>query len=186
VAQPSALGRLVERGVLDGELAALLSVLAELGVPLVVAGRERAAAELVRGALVEAAGAARAAGAPAGPSGGATGGVLVADSLAEVVRLAGARLASEVPDELRDLGLLVVVRAGTTGPRVEAAHYIRPLERDAGGHVQRRRPAVLAAWDERSGRWEHFAWGITTELAERAGLTVVELERALADRAASL
>lgn len=171
------LADLVSTDVLDAELAALLWLLGERGVPLVVASRQSAAAEAVRAALVEA----------AGPAGSTTaGGTLFADSLDEAVRLAGASAARGIPDELRDLGVVVVVRAAGGRPRVVAAHYIRPLERDAGGHVQRRGPAVLAAWDERRGRWEHFAWAVIAELAARAGLARPDFDRLLAERVALL
>ena len=161
---------LLAEGVLDAELAALLTVLAEHGVPLVVAGRSAPAAEAVHGVLAA----------------GRGGGVLLADSLDEVVRLAGARAAGELPDELRELGVLVVVRIVEGRPRIVAAHYVRPLERDAGGHVQRRGPAVLATFDERSGGWEHFAWAVTAELAERAGLERHAFEDEVEGRRAEL
>jgi hypothetical protein len=50
-----------------------------------------------------------------------------------------------------------------------AAHYVRPVSRDAHGHVQRLPPAVLATWDPHADRHEHFAWGIAPELAVRIG-----------------
>jgi len=156
----AALSDQVATGVLDAELAALLSVLVERGVPLVVASRAPEAASALRAALT-----------------GAAGGVLLADSLEEVLRLSGAAPGA-VPDELREMGLVLVVRAVEGGaPRLVAGHYIRRLERDAGGHVQRRPPAVLAAWSEREGRLEHFYWGITAELADHAGLGLADLER---------
>ncbi|MDP8905082.1 MAG: hypothetical protein M3N29_07180, partial [Chloroflexota bacterium] len=155
--------------VLDVELAALLWLLADRGVPLVVASRSRAAGAELRSALT-----------------GSEGGLLIADSLEEVLRLSGAA-SGTVPDELREMGVVVVLRElPDAGLRVAAAHYIRRLERDAGGHVQRRPPAVLAARDERDGRLEHFAWGVTTELAEHAGLPLVEFQRQLDERAALL
>ncbi|MEZ4598033.1 MAG: hypothetical protein R3C32_15195 [Chloroflexota bacterium] len=51
--------------------------------------------------------------------------------------------------------------------RVTAAHYLRPIERDVGGHIQRRPPAVLATWDPTADAFDHFAWGVTGELADR-------------------
>ena len=68
-------------------------------------------------------------------------------------------------DELSRLGLVLVVQ----DQRVVAAHYLRPVARDMHGHVQKLGPAVLATWDERSGQFEHFAWGVTPELAIRTG-----------------
>ena len=57
-----------------------------------------------------------------------------------------------------------------------AAHYIRPVARDEHGHVQRLGPAVLATWDADHDRFEHFAWGITPELALRVGRTAGDFE----------
>lgn len=155
-------------GVLDAELAGLLWLLAERGVPLVVASRATAPAADLRAALTT-----------------QSGGVLIADSLAEVLRLSGA-IAGGVPDELRELGVVVIVREVTDRPRVVAAHYVRRLERDAAGHLQRRPPAVLAAWDDGEARLEHFAWGVTAELADHAGMPVAEFERSHRERSAYL
>ena len=47
-------------------------------------------------------------------------------------------------------------------------------------------PAVLATWDPASNRFEHFAWGITAELADRIGMRPVDLEREQARRAETL
>ena len=62
-----------------------------------------------------------------------------------------------------------------------AAHYLRPVARDMHGHVQKLGPAVLATWDGRAGRFEHFGWGVTPELAMRTGRHAgdfeIELER---------
>jgi len=66
-------------------------------------------------------------------------------------------------DEQRALGLVVVVGGG----RAAAVHYIRPVERDREGHLQRRPPAVLSTWDDARGTVEHFAWAMTPELAAR-------------------
>lgn len=94
-------------------------------------------------------------------------------------------------DELSRLGLVLVIRAldgepGTDGEaarRVAAAHYVRPVVRDAHGHVQRMPPAVLAAHDPRTDRLEHFSWGIVTELAARTGRRALDFEREQARRA---
>lgn len=163
-----ALAAQVGAGVLDTDLAALLSVLVEHGVPLVVASRGPEAASALRAALTRSA-----------------GGVLLADSLEEVLRLSGAAPGT-VPDELRDMGLVLVLRAVDAAPRLVAAHYIRRLERDAGGHIQRRPPAVLAAWNERDGRLEHFYWSITADLADHAGLSLADFERERRSRAARM
>lgn len=81
-----------------------------------------------------------------------------------------------------------VARTGEAGAvhRVAAAHYVRPVVRDAHGHVQRLPPAVLAAREVQTDRLEHFAWGVVGELAERAGLRPTEFEREQARRASYL
>ncbi len=88
-------------------------------------------------------------------------------------------------DEISFLGGVLIV-APTDGPggatgrpsgRVEAAHYLRPVARDAGGHVQRLAPAVLATWDPERGAYDHFAWAIYPELAARTGRRAGDLER---------
>ena len=72
------------------------------------------------------------------------------------------------------------------GQRVVAAHYLRPVARDAGGHVQRLGPAVLAAWDTNRGEYDHFEWGIYPELAARTGRRAGDLEAAHRGRAEEL
>ena len=161
--QPS-LRELTALGELDPGVAALLWLLAEHGLPLTVASPARAAAERTRAAIVDAAGTGRAARlAPAG-------GVMLADSLEAVLRLLGGDAA--LNDATRDLGLVVI----HDGRRVTSAHYVRPVERDGAGHLQRRPPAVLAAWNERSGSVDDFSWAVTDELADRIGLTRQDLE----------
>jgi hypothetical protein len=152
---------MVADGLADIELAALLWLLGDHGVPLVLASREPGAADAIRAALP------------------GLSGTLAAASLDEVARLGGGSAAHGLPDELRDLGVVIVVGRSDGILRISAAHYVRPIERDAGGHVQRRGPAVLATFDERAGEWAHFAWGVEAELAERAGLDQAELGRSL-------
>ena len=89
-------------------------------------------------------------------------------------------------DETSRLGLVLAVGDVARGPRVLAAHNVRPLARDQHGHVQRLPPAVLATWTMTTDAWDHFAWGISPELAARVGSTPVELEREQAGRAAAL
>ena len=93
-----------------------------------------------------------------------------ADSLDEVfdaLRQPPVRLAD---DELSHLGAVLVLRlVGARRRRVVAAHYVRPVARDQHGHLQRLGPAVLATWDPAVDGFEHFAWGITPELALRVG-----------------
>ncbi len=66
---------------------------------------------------------------------------------------------------------------GTVAWRAGACHYVRPLELDAAGHLQRRPPAVLATWDPHHDQLEHFEWGVTAELAMRVGLARDEFEK---------
>ena len=92
-------------------------------------------------------------------------------------------------DEASFLGVVLVVdrRAEAGGePRVTAAHYLRPLVRDAGGHPRRQRPAVLAAWEPGGDRWEDFAWGIGPDLAERCRMRAGDFEAERERRAALL
>ena len=45
---------------------------------------------------------------------------------------------SHLPDDaVRRLGTVLVLSSRPPGPRVVAAHYLRPTERDGGGHLQR-------------------------------------------------
>jgi hypothetical protein len=165
VADRSAVVAAIAHGVLDAELAALLWVLTDAGVPLVVASHLTEAAGQLRRAFT-----------------GSAGGVLVADSLEEVLRLSGAP-AGTIPDELRELGVVLIVGDVDGWAKVTSAHYVRRLERDAGGHLQRRPPGVLAVWEARDAHFEHFWWAITAELADHAGISPDELERRQADRA---
>jgi hypothetical protein len=92
-------------------------------------------------------------------------------------------------DELSRLGVVIVIRevappgGGEARRRVVAAHYVRPVVRDAHGHVQRMAPAVLAAYESRTDELEHFAWGIVPELAVRVGRSASDFEREQARRA---
>lgn len=81
-------------------------------------------------------------------------------------------------DELSRLGLVLILRRlDDDRRRVAAAHYVRPVARDEHGHVQRLGPAVLATWDARGDRFEHFGWGVTPELAARLGRRAGDLEQ---------
>lgn len=124
---------------------------------------------------------------------------LHADSLEEVFEQLGAPPVSLSEDEVRRLGVVVILRLigpdgevlhypegsmeAEFGPlqpavrrRAVAVHYLRPVERDGHGHLQRRPPAVLATWDRASDCFEHFAWGVTSELAERVGRSQSDFE----------
>ena len=171
-------------GALDGELLALVWMLAELGVPLTVAAPDATAARELRNGICALLPADRHAADLA-----LAGGTVVAASLEDVLRVLGGGSGhtghgesshgesnhreqghgeqghGEIADEVRDLGIVLVLRDG----RVVAAHYIRPVERDGAGHLQRRPPALLAAWSADAPAPDHFYWAITDELATRAG-----------------
>ena len=189
---------LIAQGVLDAELAALIWVLVEGRVPLVVAappGRAGAGGQLVAGVIgsVRAgedvgglAAPLSAAGASSLIRGRRAGGVVEAGSLGEIRERLGSGPLPLTPDQLTFLGCVLVLgeSAGARRGRlrVTAAHYVRPLARDAHGHSQRLDPAVLATWDERLGRYEHFAWGVLPEIAARLGRRAGDLEADLHHR----
>ena len=89
-------------------------------------------------------------------------------------------------DERSRLGVVLALGEVSRGPRVLAAHYVRPVARDQHGDVQRLPPAVLATWNVTTDSFDHFAWGVLPELAERVGRRPVELEREQARLAAEL
>ncbi len=191
---------LVADGTLDAELAALLWLLVEDGVPLIVTGdTDVGVRAAVASAILDVA--------PGRPwvvvdadrerpdadalgatlRGGVTPAVVVrAASLRDAI----ARLAappSGLPDDaVRRLGAVLVVEGPEPRVRVTAAHYLRPVERDAQGHIQRRPPAVLATWDPAADQFEHFAWGITPELADRIDRAQADFEDRQATRASGL
>ena len=201
---------LVMAGLLDAPLAALAWLLVERGVPVLVAGPEPAARIALLDALAAALPPARrpdrgasvggdrlvrvaatvsastspgvlraALAATSGRSGLAA--AVAADSLAGVLDVLHRQGLTD--DEATFLGLVLVL--GTpAGPeaaaRVVAAHYLRPVVRDAGGHPRRLGPAVLATWDGAARGWEDFSWGILPDLADRARMRAgdFEVERA--------
>jgi hypothetical protein len=119
------------------------------------------------------------------------GATIHADSLEEVFDALHRPPVAMTDDELTRLGVVLILRAYPPPPgdveagparRVVAAHYVRPLARDAHGHVQRLGPAVLATWDEREDEFEHFSWGILAELAERTGRRAGDFEQELERR----
>lgn len=189
---------LVSTGVLDAELAALVWLLVESHVPVVVAApeaRAAAGAQLLAGILasirpdVDVAALQApmtAAGASSLTRGRRAGGVLEAGSLGEIRERLGAGPLPLNPDQLTFLGCVLVLGESTGARRgrlrVTVAHYVRPLARDGHGHSQRLDPAVLAAWDDRLGRYEHFAWGVLPEIADRVGRRAGDLEADLHHR----
>jgi hypothetical protein len=111
----------------------------------------------------------------------ALGLTLAAPDLGGVLeRLAAAGLPE---DGVRRLGVVIVLVETAAGLRCAAVHYLRPTERDGQGHLQRRPPAVLAAWDEAADTFEDYAWGITPELADRIGRSQADLEERRSTRA---
>jgi hypothetical protein len=188
---------------MDAELAALVWVLVEARVPVVVAapeGRAGAGGQL-RAAIV---GSIQpdepiesllspmgAAGAGSLVRGRRAGGVVEARSLGEVRQRLGGGPLPLTDDQLTFLGCVLVIgeddgsaaSGGRRGRvRITAAHYVRPLARDAHGHPQRLDPAVLATWDPRLERYEHFAWGVIPEIAARLGRRTGDLEADLHHR----
>ncbi len=110
------------------------------------------------------------------------GATIHAESLEGVFDLLGGPDVGLTDDELSRLGVVLILRVvrspsdGRPVRRVVAAHYVRPVARDAAGHVQRLGPAVLATWDGRADRFEDFAWGVVPELAERVGRRAGDFE----------
>lgn len=119
------------------------------------------------------------------PAGLGLGLALEADSLDAVLRAVAAPGMRTLEDRRSYLGLVLIVDpAGPATPlgRLRVAHYVRPIARDAGGHVQRLPPAVLASRDAADGRLEDFSWGVASELAARVGRSPVEFGRAVEER----
>lgn len=198
IANAPSIVALIAQGVLDAELAALVWLLVEGRIPLVVAvpvGRAGAGGQLLAGVLssVHAEDSVELLVAPLTPAGASSlvrgrraGGVLEAGSLEEVFGRLGSGALPLTPDQLTFLGCVLVLGESSSARRgrlrVSAAHYVRPLARDAHGHAQRLDPAVLATWDERLGRYEHFDWGVMPEIAARLGRRAGDVEADLHHR----
>jgi hypothetical protein len=137
-------------------------------VPLVVASPDRETAESIRGAFTSQVRADQ----PARDA--LAGGVIIAASLEDVLRILGGSPlpGGDVADEVRDIGVVLVADER----RITVAHYIRPIERDGAGHLQRRPPTLLGARDTATGGFDLFYWGYTDELAARAGMSRPEFE----------
>jgi hypothetical protein len=106
--------------------------------------------------------------------------VVASGSLDEVI-------AAHPGDQARTLGIVVLTETGDAPrSRVTSAYYMRPVERDAGGHLRRRPPALLAAWDMQAARYDHFDWAVTDELAARAGMARADFEKEVRRRESEL
>lgn len=199
---------LVADGTVDAELGALLWLLAESSVPLTVIGPapvddRRRVAEAIMAVppavpwLIVDADLERPGLATLGAR--LRGGTRVAITLDATDLRAGLARLSAPPDGLpedavRRLGVVLVVGVApstSVGPvvdraRVLAAHYLRPTERDAQGHVQRRPPAVLATWVADRDTFDHFAWGLTPELADLVDRSQASFEELQVGRAMEL
>lgn len=201
--EPPSLVELIAAGTLDAELGALVWLLVEGRIPLVVAApadRIGAGVQLLAGimASVRPEVAISELEPPLGTTGARKlirgrrpGGAITADSLEAVLRSLGGGPLPLTEDELTFLGCVLVLgpagvrqaSARATGRlRTRAAHYVRPLARDAHGHAQRLGPAVLAVWDDELARYEHFSWGVLPEIAARLGRRAGDLERDLHHR----
>jgi hypothetical protein len=89
-------------------------------------------------------------------------------------------------DAIRRLGLVATLDDIEGRRRCRVLHYLRPAERDGEGHVQRRPPAIISAWDPGSDAFEDYAWGVTPELADRVDRSQADLEDRRRDRASLL
>jgi hypothetical protein len=166
---------LVSARALDADLAAVVWLLSENGVPLTVAAADRDAAQRVRRAFESAV-------SVSGKQAAdqlVAGGIVIGRSLEDVLAILGGQAGEDIPDGARDLGVVAVADSD----RVRSIHYVRPVERDAAGHLQRRPPALLGAWDVQAQRFDHFHWGVTDELATRAGMSRDDFEDAQVLRA---
>ncbi|MFI5254724.1 MAG: hypothetical protein ACHQ15_04635 [Candidatus Limnocylindrales bacterium] len=164
-APPTTLVGWLAQGALDPPLAALLWQLMEGGLPLTVAGPAGSGRHALLAALAELRPA------PIARQRSRLPEVVEADSLAALDALLAAAPYGAQEDELRTLGVVLVLGAQRPDqPGVVVAHYVRPLELDGHGHVQRRPPAVLASWDPAAARFDDYAWGILSELAARVGV----------------
>lgn len=186
---------LLRDGVMDAELMALLWLLGEGGLPVTVIGDAPAADRSALAAACVALPPTRPwvvidadAEAPTAERLAALlqGGVGFAMTLAspdlKTMLVAPGPLDGLPDDGLRRLGIVLVAHRSSNGLRCRSVHYLRPSERDGQGHIQRRPPAVLAALDEDQDRYEHYAWGITPELADRLDRSQADLEERHHDR----
>jgi len=184
---PASITGWIRAGTLDPELAALISVMVEHGLPLVVAapGLTRMG-DWIGSDVREALGLTLlTSGLPPQPRTRTPAPVCVEAGSLEAVLARMPLLSLDLADDAGARVAIVVILApdAVAGAwRIGAAHLLRPPLRDGHGHLQRQGPAVLATWDSDQQRFEHFAWGVMAELAalidERAG----DLEATLGGR----
>ena len=178
---------LVAARLIDAEAAGLLWLLIGSGMPWLVSGRPADHAAGLASALERISRAARSGAPSEARSPRRSAALLEEESLADVLAHLAAPPLGLTEDQLRNLGLVLVVSdVPGLGARLVTAHYLRPVERDRAGHLQRRPPALLAAHDAARDAFEHFAWAISDELADRLGLSLADFERELARRRALL
>lgn len=172
---------LIAAGLMDAGLAALLWTLLEAEVPLVVGARAGVTGpNELRAALSS-----LAAPGQRTADGVYSGGTIVGGSLEDVLRFGGANPDDTVPDTARELGIVIILsRPAADEPiHVAQAHYVRPIERDAAGHIQRRPPALLSAWNDETERLDHFYWAINDELATRVDMEPSDFDATYRHRA---
>lgn len=188
--------QLVRDRSLDAELAGLLWLLVEGGLPVVVTGGAPGRRATVLAALDDLPGESAAAPHHIAPN-GVWGSVLRAriaslrpgdrfrataeeGSLRRLLEILEAPEIGLTDEEIRALGVIMVL---DDEGRIAAAHLLRPVERDGAGHLQRRPPAVLAARDSHDGKLEHFTWAVTSELADRVDRSQADFESRQTGRA---
>lgn len=195
--EPTTLATLIAERVIDPDQAALAWLLVEGGVPTVVIGsappelRALVARAVVSidprrpwvvldtdaeaptvtqlGALLQ--------------GGTCLGLVLAAADLRAAMDRLGRPPTALPEDAVRRLGMVMVADQTEDGMRCSVVHYLRPTERDGQGHIQRRPPAVLSAWDDGTATFEDYAWAVTPELADRVDRSQADFEERWHDRA---
>jgi len=187
IAMSPAITGWIQGGTLDAELAALISIMIENGLPLVVAAATDSRASGWNGGEVR----------------DALGRILLTSGLRPVANiqtpapvavdagslesvLARMPLLSLQAADASGARVAIVVVLGTDAAddtwRITAAHLLRPPLRDGHGHLQRQGPAVLATWDPAMRRFEHFSWAVLSELAALIERPAGDLESEISAR----
>ncbi len=185
---PAAITGWIRAGMLDAELASLVSVLIEQGLPLVVAAPTSSRASGWAGAEVrDAFGRALLESGRSSPPTRRTGAPVTVDAASLESVLARMPLLSldSVDDAGARVAIVMILGPDETDDtwRVAATHLLRPPLRDGQGHIQRQGPAVLATWDPGLRRFEHFSWAVLPELAVLVERHAGDLESEIAERA---